>query len=278
MNVRHLALIVVAVSVVALACASPPPDPPRPSSQPRGCTAEDMYGSEAMLAECTRNLHTLTAAVAEFSARNGGRVPLHLGELGRVPRTCGANRGQDYELRSVDGKTVVICPGTSHSSLGLPTDFPQQAVGGALLLHPALKLRPGPLGLGGVRPGLTAEGLLETLGPPLNTGRPPHIRQYSGDLHVAYLDRDGGAVGLVQGTALTGQDGRPYLVIGDSEELVRQLLGTPRKVGEMGQFPPQGQEYEVDGLRLHLELLDGHVSRLALALPGYRPDWALWRR
>lgn len=167
MNVRHLALIAVVVSVVALACASPPPAPSGPSPQPIGCTAEDMYGSEAMLAECTRNLHTLTTAVAEFSARNGGRVPLHLGELGRVPRTCGANRGQDYELKSVDGKTLVICPGTSHSSLGLPPDFPQQAVGGALLLHPALKLRPGSLGLGGVRPGLTAEGLLQTLGPPL---------------------------------------------------------------------------------------------------------------
>lgn len=191
---------------------------------------------------------------------------------------CEADHGQRYEFRTVDGQWVVLCPGKAHSNLGLAPGYPQQVVGAELRLHPALKLRPGSLALGGVRPGISAAKLQETLGPALPTGRPPGIRQYGGTAHVAFLERDEGAVGLVQGTALTGQHGRSYLVVGDTEEEARRLLGTSRKVGKARAFPPQGLEFQADGLRVHVDVEGGRVVRLALALPGYKPDWALWRR
>lgn len=67
-------------------------------------------------------------------------------------------------------------------------------------------------------------------------------------------------------------------IVGDLEETVRRLLGEPNRVGPNGEFPPRGQEYDLDGLRLHVDIERGHVYRLTLTSVGYRPDWKLWNR
>ncbi|MGE0491711.1 MAG: hypothetical protein AB7S38_21040 [Vulcanimicrobiota bacterium] len=264
-------LVVVTVATACLVRCLRAPSLPEPTPSIVGCTAEDIYGPDTVMAGCWHQLANL-AATAQAYRKERGRWPDDLG-----PRlACQADAGQPPALRVEQDHIVIFCPGAAHAKVGLPPDYPRYDSRWGMLLHPPVdRIDEGGLNMTDLRPGMSFEQASRIAGPGLRLNRLNHIYSHPLPLSTVILDSQR-KLAFLESSALSSK-AQLALCVGDPQSEAHRLLGQPLRSGPTGQFPPQGDLFRVDGLDVHIDFRNEHVDRIYLTVPDYKPEWSLWR-